>query len=113
MNPNDSNDVYAAYLARAEAKRTAEYFQRALTEIRATRARRREEARVIDAIARGYDYARAPAGEYKPIKISQAVVVRNGTEAGRPTVDFVLTDETGQKYVVMLTGALVKAIPCG
>lgn len=65
-----------------------------------------------DAIARGYDYARAPAGEYKPIKISQAVVVRNGTEAGRPTVDFVLTDETGQKYVVMLTGALVNSIPC-
>ena len=63
MNPNDSNDVYAAYLARAEAKRTAEYFQRALTEIRATRARRREEARVIDAIARGAEDDEPPPDE--------------------------------------------------
>jgi hypothetical protein len=65
-----------------------------------------------DAIAQGYDYA-SKGDEYKPIEISKAVVVRNGTESGKPTVDFVLTDETGQKYVVMLTGAPVKAIPCG
>jgi len=65
-----------------------------------------------DAIAQGYDYA-SKGDEYKPIEISKAVVVRNGTESGKPTVDFVLTDQTGQKYVVMLTGALVKAIPCG
>ena len=64
-----------------------------------------------DAIAKGYDYA-SKGREYKPIEISQAVVVRNGTESGKPTVDFVLTDETGQKYVVMLTGALVNSIPC-
>ena len=42
-----------------------------------------------DAIAQGYDYA-SKGDEYKPIEISKAVVVRNGTEAGKPTVDFVL-----------------------
>lgn len=66
-----------------------------------------------DACAQGFDYAKAPRGEYKPIELSKAVVVRDGTESNKPTVDFVLTDETGQKYVVMLTGALIKSIPCG
>ncbi len=65
-----------------------------------------------DAIAQGYDYA-SKGDEFKPIELTQAVVVRNGTVGGNPTVDFVLTDQAGQKYVVMLTGALVKAIPCG
>lgn len=64
-----------------------------------------------DAIAQGYDYA-SKGAEFKPIEITKAVVVRNGTQAGKPTVDLVLVDETGQKYVVMLTGALVKSIPC-
>jgi len=64
-----------------------------------------------DAIAQGYDYA-SKGDEYKPIEISKAVVVRKGTQSGKPTVDFVLTDQAGQKYVVMLTGALVKSIPC-
>ena len=66
-----------------------------------------------DAIAQGYNYSKAPAGEYKPIEISKAVVVRKGTESDKPTVDLILVDESGQKYVVMLTGALIKSIPCG
>lgn len=64
-----------------------------------------------DAIAQGYDYA-SKGDEYKPIEISKAVVVQDGTQAGKPTVDLVLVDQAGQKYVVMLTGALVKSIPC-
>lgn len=63
-----------------------------------------------DATQKGYFY-REPV--YKPIAIKQVVVVENGTEAGKPTVDLILEDQaTGQKYVVMLTGALLKAIPC-
>ena len=42
----------------------------------------------------------------------EAVVVRKGTVGGNSTVDLVLKDESGQKFVVMLTGALVKSIPC-
>ena len=49
---------------------------------------------------------------YKPIEVKQVVVVRNGTERGKPTVDFVLEGETGQKFVFMVTGALLKSIPC-
>jgi hypothetical protein len=48
----------------------------------------------------------------KPIEINQVVVVRNGTQSGRPTVDIVLQDETGQRFVCMVTGALLKSIPC-
>ena len=67
-----------------------------------------EDAR--DAAMRGFDYA---AGEeYKPIRIEKVVVVRNGTQEGRPTVDFVLQDESGQKYVFVITGSLLKSIPC-
>lgn len=64
-----------------------------------------------DAIARGFDYA-AQGDKFKPIEIETAVVVTNGTEAGNPTVDLVLVDQAGQRYVVMLTGALIKLIPC-
>ena len=64
-----------------------------------------------DAIDKGFNYA-AYGDEYKPIEITKAVVVRNGTESGKPSVDFILTDQAGQKYVVMLTGALIKSIPC-
>lgn len=64
-----------------------------------------------DAIARGFDYA-AQGDKFKPMEIETAVVVANGTESGRPTVDLVLIDQTGQRYVVMLTGALIKSIPC-
>ncbi|MGE3350065.1 MAG: hypothetical protein AB7I35_21770 [Ramlibacter sp.] len=66
-----------------------------------------------DAVNRGFNYASAAPGEYKPIAISNVGVVLDGTAAGNPTVDLVLTDETGQKYVVTTTGALVKSIPCG
>lgn len=64
-----------------------------------------------DAIAQGFNYA-AQGDKYKPIQIEQVVVVRDGTEAGRSTVDLVLKDENGQLYVAMLTGRLIKSIPC-
>lgn len=64
----------------------------------------------LDAAMRGFDYA---AGEdHKPIRVIDVVVVQKGTEAGRPTVDFVLQAEDGQKFVFMVTGRLLKAIPC-
>lgn len=62
-----------------------------------------------DAIRRGYIY-REPI--HKSISIQEVVVVQNGTLEGNPTVDFILVDEKGQKYAVMITGALLKAIPC-
>ena len=64
-----------------------------------------------EAIEKGFNYA-AKSDEYKPIEITKVVVVRDGTMERNPTVDLVLTDEAGQKYVVMVTGALLKSIPC-
>ena len=64
-----------------------------------------------DAIAQGFDW-KVVQPAVKPIEITQVVVVRNGTRTGKPTVDLVLQDDTGQRFVCMLTGALLKSIPC-
>lgn len=64
-----------------------------------------------DAIARGFDW-KAATPAVKPIEVKQVVVVRNGTVTGNATVDFVLEDETGQRFVFMITGNLLKSIPC-
>lgn len=57
-----------------------------------------------DAAQRGYFY-RPPV--YKAISIERVVVVKNGTESGKPTVDIVLRDEGGQLYAVLTTHALL------
>lgn len=64
-----------------------------------------------EAIARGFNWGATPGT--KPIEVKQVVVVQNGTVAGNPTVDFVLEDETGQRYVFVITGRLLQSIPCG
>lgn len=63
-----------------------------------------------DATRQGYFY-RPPI--FKPIQLEKVVVVKNGTEGGRPTVDFVLQDETSQKFVFMITGSLLRSLPLG
>ncbi len=63
-----------------------------------------------DAVRKGYFY-RPPI--FKSIQVEKIVVVQNGTEGKNHTVDFVLQDETGQKYVFMITGALLRSIPLG
>lgn len=63
-----------------------------------------------DAIARGYDW-KAVQPAVKPIEVKKVVVVRNGTQLGNATVDFMLEDETGQQFVFMVTGNLLKMIP--
>lgn len=61
-----------------------------------------------EAVKQGYFY-REPI--YKPVQIEHVVVVKNGTEGNKSTVDLILVDEKGQKYCVMLTGALLRSIP--
>jgi hypothetical protein len=65
-----------------------------------------------DAIAQGFDYASQPQGTFKPIEVKKVVVVRNGTKGGNSSVDFILQDEAGQQFVFMVTGNLLKSIPC-
>lgn len=61
-----------------------------------------------DAIAKGHVYGE----DVIPVEIVRAVVVRNGTVEGKPTVDLVMKDQAGNTYVVGITGALLKMIPC-
>lgn len=49
--------------------------------------------------------------DVKPIEVEQLVIVRDGTVSNKPTVDFVLKDATGQRYVFMMTGALLSSLP--
>lgn len=60
-----------------------------------------------EAIDHGFVY-RAP--EYTPVKIEKVVVVKKGTQNGNPTVDLLLIDETGKKYMTMTTAALLRSI---
>lgn len=46
------------------------------------------------------------------VEVEKVVVVQEGTTSGGSTVDLVLRDEFGNQYVVMLTGNLIKSIPC-
>lgn len=61
-----------------------------------------------DAIHKGYFY-RKPV--YQPLRLDTAVVVKNGTQAGNSTVDLVMVDEHGQKYVVLISSKLLATIP--
>lgn len=57
----------------------------------------------------GFNYS---SEEYTAVEIQTVVVVREGTEGGNHTVDIILHDAHGNKYVCMVTGNLIKSIPC-
>lgn len=61
-----------------------------------------------EAISKGHIY-RSPI---KSVEIEKVVVVREGTGEKNSTVDLVLIDQSGNRYVVMVTGSLIKSIPC-
>lgn len=42
--------------------------------------------------------------------ITKCIVVKKGTEEGRPTVDFQFVDNCGNEFVAMLTGRLVQEL---
>jgi len=63
-----------------------------------------------EAIQRGHVYPQSEG--YKAVEIEKVVVVRKGTVEGNSTVDLVLKDEAGNKFMVMVTGNLLKTIPC-
>lgn len=59
-----------------------------------------------EAIRAGYVY-KAPM---KGVKVTEAVIIKNGTTTGNPTVDIIFEDNEGNRYVAMTTGALLKAL---
>lgn len=60
-----------------------------------------------EAIANGYNY---DPEKYRPVEIDKAVVVKEGTQQGNSTVDLVMIDEKGNKYVCLITGRLLKML---
>lgn len=64
----------------------------------------------LDAVAKGYSYS-AWSTPPKPLHIDKVVVIQKGTAAGASTVDMVLVDKDGNKYVLMVTGNLLKMLP--
>lgn len=63
-----------------------------------------------DAVEKGHIYS--PADGFKAVEIDKVVVVLKGTVEGNSTIDLVLKDQDGNKFVVMVTGNLLKSIPC-
>jgi len=62
-----------------------------------------------DAVEKGFVYE---PDKFAPVEIDKVVVVRSGTERGNATVDLILKDKDGKQFVVMVTGNLLKSIPC-
>ena len=51
-------------------------------------------------------------GGYTSLSIGDFVIVGQGRQSGRPTIDVLLTDDEGKRYVAMITGTLVEML-CG
>lgn len=48
--------------------------------------------------------------EFNGATLVEAVIVRDGTVNGNPTVDLIFMDAEGKKYVTMVTFALLDAV---
>lgn len=48
--------------------------------------------------------------EYKAATITNAAIVNKGMENGKSTVDLIFVDESGQKYVALITNSLLAAV---
>lgn len=44
------------------------------------------------------------------VVVTDAVIVRNGTVQGLPTIDLICVDQQGNKHVLMITGRLLKSV---
>lgn len=47
---------------------------------------------------------------FKPVNLLKAIIVRNGTAGGNSTVDLQFENEKGERFITMLTGALLKQV---
>ena len=44
------------------------------------------------------------------LKLTKCIIVGNGTQAGKPTVDLQMIDTMGRKYLVTTTGAIIEGL---
>lgn len=64
---------------------------------------------VQDAIDKGYDYA--ARGDFSGIHLKEVVIVHGGMASGLPSVDLILEDNDGNKYVAVTSAAMLKVLP--
>ena len=48
--------------------------------------------------------------KFTPIKMKTAIIVRDGTREGRPTVDIQCEDAEGNKFLIMTTGRILTMV---
>lgn len=48
--------------------------------------------------------------EYSPVNIVSAAIVKKGTVNGNATVDLIIVDDEGNKYLGLLTGDIVEGL---
>lgn len=48
--------------------------------------------------------------KHSPLSLDEVVVVRKGTVKKKSTVDIVLIDENGNKFITMTTGKIITAL---
>lgn len=48
-------------------------------------------------------------GDWEGLTLQKCIVVCDGMEGGNPSVDLQLVDESGKKYVAMITGSLLES----
>lgn len=62
-----------------------------------------------EAAVEGFDYNKR-VKPVTPLRVKNAVVVRQSTQNGNSTVDFLMTDAAGQEYVIMMTGNILSVV---
>ena len=60
--------------------------------------------KIVDSIDKAPNYG----DDVIPIRMDTAIIVRNGTQGGRSTVDLQCVDDKGKKYLIMVTGAILR-----
>ena len=63
--------------------------------------------KISDSVAEAPVYVKP---EYFGASLDTVNVVAKGMENGKATVDFIFTDDSGQKHIAMMTGSLVRSI---
>jgi len=59
-------------------------------------------------IAESIEKAPNYGNDYTAIRMDRAIIVKNGTEGGRSSIDLQCTDAKGNKYLIMTTARLLK-----
>lgn len=49
-------------------------------------------------------------GDVRSCRIENAYIVKKGMQSGKATVDLLFTNKDGEKYVVLMTGRLIKGL---